>query len=761
MLAVLWSGACGASEPPVTPPGTGPVSLNPRLDSITLHYDRPANQWESEALPVGNGRMGAMLFGGSTVSRTQFNVDTMWSGDENPGGEYATGTFGYYEAFGDLYLELAGAEARPGQYRRELELARGVHSERWQDAAGSVFRSETFVSYPAQVLVTRWVATGATKLRGSVRLAGMHNERTRARGARGSEPATLSFSGALSNGLQYLAVSHVVPEGCQATPADDRVTFTGCGAVSIYLAADTNYAADRKQGWRGPDPRPRVEGWLNAARAAGWDALLKAHIADHQSLYGRVSIDLGQSAPNVRAQTTDQRIAQYVPMRDPDLIEALFQYGRYLLMASSRGKGMPANLQGLWNASNTPPWHSDYHSNINLQMNYWPAEPANLPECHLPLFNMLDATQGPARDATRAAFGPTVPGFTYRTSHNIYGGQGWKWNKPASAWYASHYWEHYAFSGDREFLRQRAWPYLREVSAFWLHMLKERPDGKLVVPNGWSPEHGPVEDGVTYDQSLVWGVFTDTMEAGRALGLTTDPILMRVARARDRLLAPKIGSWGQLQEWAVDRDRKGDRHRHTSHLVGVYPGRQINRLTTPALARAAEVSLRGRAETGDSRRSWTWPWRCALWARLGTLDCTRMLDGLITYNTLSNLITDHPPLQLDGNFGITGALSEVLLQSHAGEVELLPAVDFARWPDGHFNGLRARTALQVSATWNGGRIVRAGLLPERTGPVTLRAPSSVARITGAGGGVVPFTSVGKGVVRFDAIAGEVYSLGFP
>ncbi|AHF14361.1 hypothetical protein NIASO_02530 [Niabella soli DSM 19437] len=422
----------------------------------------------------------------------------------------------------------------------------------------------------------------------------------------------------------------------------------------------------------------------------------------------------------MRALPTDLRLQKYAAGgADPDLEETVFQFGRYLLISSSRPGGLPANLQGLWNNSNTPPWASDYHNNINIQMNYWAAENTNLSACHIPLIDYIVAQAEPCRIATRKAFGAATRGWTARTSQSIFGGNGWEWNIPASAWYAHHVFEHWAFTKDRDYLKKTAYPVLKEICNFWEDRLKQLPDGSLVVPNGWSPEHGPREDGVMHDQQLVWDLFQNYLDAAKALN--TDPAYqLKVADMQRRLAPNKIGKWGQLQEWQEDRDDPNDQHRHTSHLFAVYPGRQISLTQTPELAKAAIISLRSRSGNygknidkpftvastiGDSRRSWTWPWRCALWARLGEGEkAGMMVRGLLTYNMLPNLLATHPPLQLDGNFGISGAIPEMLLQSHAGEISLLPAIPESWKQAGSFNGLRARGGFTVSCSWKAGRV---------------------------------------------------------
>ncbi|MEU8266101.1 glycoside hydrolase family 95 protein [Sphaerisporangium sp. NPDC049002] len=736
---------------------------------LTLWYDRPADEsdehdaWERLALPIGNGRLGAMVFGRLGTERVALNESTVWTG--GPGSKdaehgYGFGDwpsprpgaldevrrriaedgrvepceaarllgnlagmdghipgFGAYQPFGDLLLDF-GTPDGVSDYRRELDLSTAIASVLYS-AGGVRFTREHFASNPAQVVVIRLTADRPGQVSVTVRPAAAAPLCPPVRAREGR----LTLRGALEdNGLRFEGQVRVLAEGGSRTDEGGAVAVRGADAVTVVFSAGTDYA-DAHPGYRGDDPHVTVTSRVDHACARSYAELRAEHVADHRDLFDRVQLNIGGyfATATQDAVPTDQALAAYGDggPRDRALETLLFAYGRYLLIASSRSDSpLPANLQGLWNDSTTPPWDGDWHTNINVQMNYWPAEVTGLSECVPPLLRFVDGLRAPGGITARTMFGAS--GWVVHQNTNPFGFTGvhdWPtsfWFPEANAWLAQHVYERYLFSGDLRYLRDHAYPLLRETAGFWLdHLTEERG---LVVSPSHSPEHGPFSAGAAMSQQIVWDLLANTVEAADYLGVDPGYHVLKALGELDEGL--RVGSFGQLQEWREDWDDPDDTHRHVSHLFALHPGRRIRPCTE--YGDAARVTLDHR---GDDGPGWSRAWKMNLWARL--LDGDRahhLLREQLRHGVLPNLWSTHPPFQIDGNLGTTAGIAEMLLQSHAGVIDVLPALPSA-WPYGSFDGLRARGGHTVGATWQEGEVVEVRVVSGTDGEVRLRNPA--------------------------------------
>ena len=771
-------------------------------EPLRLRYEGPAAVW-TEALPIGNGRLGAMVFGGVVAERLQLNEATLWSGGprewNNPGardalaevraaifaGDFVKATdltkrlqgpyTQSYQPLGDLRLQFSGeAGGPPTAYERSLDLDRGVTRVRYRVGA-TTFTREAFSSFPDQVVVLRLTSdqpgrlaltVGAdSPLRYSAETDGRDTLVLRGRAPAHVDPSYLASKdpiryddGAEPEGMTFELRVRAVVEGGRLTSGGSTLAIAKADTVTLLISAGTSFdGPDKSPGRGGRDPSAAARRPLEGAHGRPYEDLLARHVADHQRLFQRVALDLG-SNPDAAGATTDVRLERFTSGRpDPGLATLLYQYGRYLLIASSRPGGLPANLQGIWNDSMRPPWSANWTLNINAEMNYWPAEVANLAECHEPLLGFIEHLAVQGRRTAEVNYG--ARGWVAHHNADIWAqtapvgnfGQGDpKWaNWPmGAAWLSTHLWEHYAFGGDREFLRTRAWPVMKAAAEFCLDWLIADASGHLVTAPSTSPEldfrlpdgrEASVSMASTMDMSIIWELFSDCLEAAGILGLEPE-FAARLAAARARLYPLQIGARGQLQEWFQDFMETDVHHRHPSHLFGVYPGRRITP-ATPAFFAAARRALEIR---GDDGTGWSLGWKINLWARFREGDRAYQLvknllrpvhDGVTTTygpggGVYPNLFDAHPPFQIDGNFAFTSGVSEMLLQSRLSssgerdaaraEIDLLPALP-AAWPAGSVRGLRARGSIELAEmSWAAGKLTSATIVAHAGGAVRVR-----------------------------------------
>lgn len=734
----------------------------------------PDQDWETQSIPVGNGSLGANILGSVEAERITFNEKTLWRGGPNtakgaayywnvnkqsapvmnqirqafadgdwnkaalltrknfnsevPYESYAEKPFrfGNFTTMGEFYIETGLSAVGMSDYRRGLSLdsALAVVQFKKDDVA---YRREYFISYPANVMAIRFKADrpGKQNLTFSYEPNPVSTGKMEADGTDG-----LAYIARLdNNGMEYAVRIKAINKGGTLSNEKGKIRVSNADEVVFLITADTDYKMNFNPDFNDPkayvgvDPKATTREWMQRADEAGYDKLLAEHYSDYSALFGRVKLNLNNASGSANDMPINKRLVNYRKGKQDFYLEQLYyQFGRYLLISSSRPGNMPANLQGVWHNNVDGPWRVDYHNNINLQMNYWPACSTNLEECVTPLVDFIKGLVKPGAVTAKSYFG--TRGWTTSVSGNIFGfttplaseDMSWNFSPVAGPWLATHVWDYYDYTRDKAFLKNTGYDLIKGSAQFAVDYLWHKDNGVYTAAPSTSPEHGPIDEGATFAHAVIREILLDAIEASKVLGVDAK----ERKQWEDVLahLAPyKIGRYGQLMEWSKDIDNPEDKHRHVNHLFGLHPGHTVSPVTTPELAEASKVVLQHR---GDGATGWSMGWKLNQWARLhdGNHAYT-LLGNLLKNGTSDNLWDIHPPFQIDGNFGGTAGMTEMLMQCHMGFIHLLPALPDA-WHTGTITGLRAKGNFGVDLYWNEGKLTEAIIHSDSGAPCEVR-----------------------------------------